>query len=671
MGAETPFSPQNERVLAAALDAASVLVVVLDRDARPSYFNQAVCELTGYTREELEDMSILQRVAPEDQHDAFAILEGLWHGHVPRARIVHWVAKDGRRLPIEWRFSVMRNPDGVVTHVVAVGLDITERHALEVARAAAEERFRLAFDGAPVGMEITRAAAGDRGVILAANDAMCRMLGYGRDELVGRTVADVTHPDDVARENRWTSDWIAEGAKGVFQYEKRYITSSGATRWGSVHLSRISSEPGGDFFLVHVLDITDRRQARETPVEAVVDPLTGLSTEPAFLRELRVTLAEVHPLSVLRLQLLTLGEVQAVHGHVAAERLVCRASADLVAALPDGAQLARTGRDEFATFLEATGRESLDVAYHVLSPAADEAGDGDWPEAPIAFAAGVAAVGPGEQDDADSLYVSAGVALEDAVRAGTGAALSDPDVRDRAARRLRWAARLREGPDEAGLLLFGQPVMRLSTGTVEFTELSLRLRDDDGRLVYPSMFLPAAESTGRIIDIDRWLLRHAIDLLHRHPDRRFAIRLSAATVMNRVAAETATAMLEANRDAAERLIVEVTGADAPIGLRRTARQLRRCGCELLLLNFGLAFGSLQHARTLPISALKIHGSLVRDAQEDERDRAVLTAVAGLARLLGVITVAELVETAEAAEMLRRSGVDCAQGFFFARPQPLE
>src|SRR3954452_4620736 len=177
--------PQTEKVLAAALDAAAVLVVVVDRSGRPAYVNNAACELTGYTADELAAESIIARAAPDDRAEAEQVLERMWHGDLPSDYTITWLDRQGRRLRIRWRFSHLADDDGSVTHIVGVGVDVTRQLALGEAQRAAEERFRRSFDGAPVGMAIVRADEDDRGAIVGVNRAMCRMHGVREDELVG------------------------------------------------------------------------------------------------------------------------------------------------------------------------------------------------------------------------------------------------------------------------------------------------------------------------------------------------------------------------------------------------------------------------------------------------------------------------------------------------------
>lgn len=669
-GAPLP-PPQSDHILAAALDAASVLVVVMDRSGRPTYFNSAVCEVTGYSRAELAAMPLRERVAPEDRARVAEVLSGLWDGEDPGEQTITWVTKGGRRVRVLWRYSLLRDGGQAVSHVVAVGTDVTGAHAAELAREAAEERFRLSFDRAPVGMVISLADEYDDRVIVSVNQALCRILGHSEADLVGQSTASITHPDDVGPERRWRAAWLQTGGHDVFQYEKRYLTASGDPKWASVHVSLMAGEGGRRYFLSHVVDIDERRRAQSARVAASIDPVTGLLTEPAFLRDLRVRLAEDLPLSVLRWQLLPAADVRAAHGPAAADRLVARSADRLAATLPPDARLARTAPDEFAAYFKGTGRESLRIARDAVArftrvPKADPA-----ETAAVAFAAGVAACEPGRQEEAEALYAYAGVALEDAVRGGIGAALSGRAERERAGKRLAWQRRLREAlVDESAFLVHGQPVCDLGTGDVRFTELSLRMHDDDGKLVYPAVFLPVAESTGLILDIDRWLLRRVLVLLRERPSERFAVRLSAATLTDRIAAGRAAELLGADPDAASRLIVEIVGVEAPVQLRSAATQLRECGCDLVLLNFGMSFGSLYHAKMLPVSAIKLHGSFIRDIEDSEKDRAVIRAIAEAAHAYDRVTIAEFVESAELAEILRELGVDQGQGFYFGRPGPV-
>jgi PAS domain S-box-containing protein len=668
--ATTALPPQSEKVLAAALDAAAVVVVVVDRTGRPAYVNNAACELTGLTAAELRAETILDRVAPGERAESEQVLERMWRGDLPSDYTITWLDRRGRRIRLRWRFSHLADDGGAVTHLVGVGIDVTRQVALGRARRAAEERFRRSFDAAPVGMAIVRADQARFGAIVGVNRAMCRMLGMREADLLGRTVADVTHPDDTPHERRWIATWLERGGDDIYQYEKRMLTAGGDVIRASIRISLITGDPGGRFFLAHVVDVTERKVAEDAALGTRVDPLTGLLAESAFLRELRATMAEDQPMAVTRLRLLPATDVQAVHGYAARDELVERGADRLTAELPPDAHLARVGADEFAAFFKATGREALQIARDAIERIGREPPAGRLTCTPLSLAAGVAACEPGQNERPEAVYTAARVALEDAVRSGTVAALSGRSAHERAAKRLSWQSRLRLGLDRAGFLVHGQPVCRLDTGAVEFTELSLRMHDEDGKLVFPAVFLPVAESTGLIAGIDRWLLDRVLGLLRERPGEHFAIRLSAATLADPAAGEAAIARLREDRELAERLVIELVGTDGSQPQRSTAHRLADCGCRLLLLNFGMAYGSLHHARSLPLWATKIHGSFTRDIEVSESDRAVIRAIAEAARALGITTIAEFVESAATAETLRDLGIDDGQGFHFGRPGPV-
>jgi EAL domain-containing protein (putative c-di-GMP-specific phosphodiesterase class I)/GGDEF domain-containing protein len=410
--------------------------------------------------------------------------------------------------------------------------------------------------------------------------------------------------------------------------------------------------------------------AQDAAVANQLDPVTGLLAEPEFLRELRATMAEDQPVSVTCLRLLPAADVQAVHGYAARDELVERGATRLAAELPPDARVARTGPDEFAAFFKATGREALAIARDTVSRIGREPPAGTLSPAAVAFAAGVAACDPGRHEPPEAVYTSAQMALEDAIRSGKVAALSGRRARERAAKRLSWQTRLRRGLDQAGFLVHGQPVARLDSGGVEFNELSLRMHDEDGKLVFPAVFLPVAESTGLIAAIDRWLLERVIELLRERPDERFAIRLSAATLTEPSAGESAIGVLRRERDIAERLIVEMVGADGSLSQRSTAHRLSACGCRLLLLGAGMPSGAMHYARSLPLWAVKIHGSLTRDVEASDSARALVRAIGDATRAIGVRSIAEFVETASAAEALREAGIDLGEGFHFGRPGPV-
>jgi PAS domain S-box-containing protein len=234
-----------------------------------------------------------------------------------------------------------------------------------------------------------------------------------------------------------------------------------------------------------------------------------------------------------------------------------------------------------------------------------------------------------------------------------------------------WLARIRAALDEDRLMLYAQPIVDLTSGATVQHELLLRMRDEDGAVIAPGEFLPVAERYGLISEIDRWVIRQAVQIASEGTPAEF--NLSARSVGDPlIIHELATAIGETGVDPSK-LVIEVTETAL---LGRTdvgcdfARQIRELGCRLALDDFGTGFSSLSYLKHLPADYLKIDIEFVRDLTTNETDARVVRGIVGLAREFHQITIAEGVEDETTLLRLKELGVDQAQGYLFARPAPL-
>jgi PAS domain S-box-containing protein len=234
---------------------------------------------------------------------------------------------------------------------------------------------------------------------------------------------------------------------------------------------------------------------------------------------------------------------------------------------------------------------------------------------------------------------------------------------------------LRAAITQNRLLAYSQPIIDQRSGTVVQEELLVRMRTNGGgvteRVLAPADFLPDAERSGLIRNIDLWMTRRALDLAAR--GRNVEVNLSGTTIADAgVMAELAERLGDAGVTA-RRVVFEITetaafeNVDAAHDL---AEQLGRLGCMIALDDFGTGFGSLTHLRELPIHMIKIDRSFVRGVRDNAEDRALVRGVATIARELDMQTVAEGVEDATTYGMLREYGVDRIQGFLIGRPAPV-
>ena len=232
-------------------------------------------------------------------------------------------------------------------------------------------------------------------------------------------------------------------------------------------------------------------------------------------------------------------------------------------------------------------------------------------------------------------------------------------------------ARLRQALREERLVLHFQPILELASGVVDRYEALVRMRGEvAGSLHAPARFLPGAERSGLVRELDRAVLRSALRELARS-DVQLAVNLSALTVSAPATLPYLEAVLAEHAVAPGRLLIEITetAAIADMALARAfCEGAQALGCRVALDDFGAGFCSLQYLTELPFDVIKIDGHFIRDLARCHRDRVVVGALAQLARALGKETVAEFVGDTETIELLRELGVDHAQGFAVGRPR---
>jgi EAL domain-containing protein (putative c-di-GMP-specific phosphodiesterase class I) len=238
----------------------------------------------------------------------------------------------------------------------------------------------------------------------------------------------------------------------------------------------------------------------------------------------------------------------------------------------------------------------------------------------------------------------------------------------------RWAARVKDAIREGRLRLFAQRIVSLETGESHHEEVLLRMVDEDGGLVAPGAFLPAAERFGLMPALDRWVVSKAIELLRARPERRLFVNLSGTSLGDQTLLSEIEALVGASGLPAGALTFEITetAAIADIaGLQRWARRLKEAGCGFALDDFGTGFSSFAYLQSLPVDLVKIDGSFVRDLDTNATNRALAGAMITVAHALGKTVVAEMVERAPVAEILRALGAEYGQGWYWGRPEPTE
>lgn len=257
------------------------------------------------------------------------------------------------------------------------------------------------------------------------------------------------------------------------------------------------------------------------------------------------------------------------------------------------------------------------------------------------------------------------------------------DVSERRAEELRvqrelealtWVGKIRDALAHDRFVLYAQPIVDLATGVTVQHELLIRMVDDDGSIVPPGEFLPAAERYGLITDIDQWVFERAF--AYAAQGMPVEVNVSAASLGDPRLTRHVEARMQAHGVDPSLVVFEITETaliDNEAAAEAFVERVRHLGSAVALDDFGTGYGSFRYLKHLPVSVLKIDQEFVRDLDGDDHDanRHVIDAIVSLSRGMGQRTVAEGVETASALEALRAAGVDCAQGYFLGRPAPAD
>jgi diguanylate cyclase (GGDEF)-like protein len=416
--------------------------------------------------------------------------------------------------------------------------------------------------------------------------------------------------------------------------------------------------------------------------QATHDGLTRLANRTAFGDEVTATLAgldrpDAAPVAVLLIDLDDFKTVNDTLGHGVGDALLVEAAGRLSAAVRPGDLVARLGGDEFAVLLRGVSPEDAGHFADRILTAVGRPVQLDGHTLVVRASVGVAPAVPG--DDLEGLLRNADIAMYAAKDAGKGGFQRyAADMGARIKETAELGQRLHEAIGTDQFRLEFQPVVDLDTGAMVGAETLVRWHPPDRGVVPPTEFIPAAERTGLIVPLGRWILREACRQLaewrRAYPaahDVTVGVNVAGRQLLEPGFVDEVAAALTTNGLPADRLVIEVTETAVLDGGGATAtlHALRRLGVGLALDDFGTAASSLGLLLTCPVSALKLDRSFVERLGADSRQTAVATAVIQIARALHLNAIAEGVETAEQADLLRRLGYRRAQGYLFSRPLP--
>jgi diguanylate cyclase (GGDEF)-like protein/PAS domain S-box-containing protein len=544
-----------------------------------------------------------------------------------------------------------------------------------------EQRFRLAFEDNMAPMLFTD--LNDQ--TIAVNDAFCGMIGYPREELLGRASALFTYPDDIGIAEA-AHQRVALGEVTQVRYTKRYLRKDGRLIFVDVLRSLACDADGNALYnVISERDITEERALTEQlSHQALHDSLTGLANRALFDYELdqarsRITREDGY-YAVLLMDLDDFKGVNDSLGHAAGDQILVEVTRRLEQVTRTSDTLCRFGGDEFLYLAEGLGSPSdAELAASRLLNALAEPftvlGNRVEQHASIGIV-----IADSSDVDRSTVIMNADIALYEAKRLGkNNYVLFTRSMLQQASSRFTLVQELCGALQAGELVMHYQPIIDLASSDVVGFEALMRWQHPQRGWIPPGVFIPIAEQSNLILELGRLALEQSIAVasswISPSPDssRPFVtVNVSARQVHDPGFVSLIETLLDENGLAHERLIIEITESAALHNVADTMsviEQLSCLGIRLALDDFGTGYSSLSYLARLRPTIIKIDQSFVSPSRSDTRDDALLEAIIGLAHRLGMTLIAEGIETAEQFHRLRDLGSEFGQGFYFSPAVP--
>jgi diguanylate cyclase (GGDEF)-like protein/PAS domain S-box-containing protein len=514
--------------------------------------------------------------------------------------------------------------------------------------------------------------------------ASFRVLGYPPEQLIGRHLADLLHPDELARVDT-RLDVVAKAgyvASEVMEFQVRH--ADGRFLYIETQPANLLDDPNVNGIVLNVRDVSERKAFEaQLARQAFYDALTGLANRALFQNRVEHALERRKRsgivASVLFMDLDDFKTVNDSLGHVAGDRLLTDVAGRLQQCLRSSDTAARLGGDEFAILVEDQANGPSQLATRVLAAlAAPFELDGTQVFVRASIGISVASRGQHGPDAVAALLRNADVAMYSAKAEGGGRWRAfEPAMHEAASERLVLKSALDGALERNELILHFQPIVDLESSAVRGAEALVRWAHPERGIIAPLDFIPLAEETGQIVPIGGWVLNEAclaaVQLQRSHlsePRIYMTVNLSARQLQRPEIVDEVAAALAASGLAPEDLVLEITESvlmrDIDLTIERLQR-LKDLGVRLAIDDFGTGYSSLNYLRQFPVDIIKIDRSFVEGIAADGDQRALVAMIIDLARALGLGQVAEGIERQDQLAALQSLGCGFGQGYLFARP----
>ena len=665
---------------AAALQHAANAVVLTDSVGTIEWVNHAFSRITGYEPEEVIGKN--PRILRSGQQDG-AFYSKLWQtisaGQVWHGEIVNR-KKSGDRYSEEMTIAPLRSHTGAITHFVAIKQDITDRKMAEQALQGAEEKYRSIVNNAVLGICQTTPT----GEFITVNPALAKLAGFESPEEFLNNVHSATEFYTDLKQ-RGEVRRLLSARKEVRNFEMQVRARDGRQLTISLNMRALSGPDGNTYHHGTVQDITEQKAAQEKILFlAYHDVLTGLPNRAFFEERLGQALADASSrrerVAVILIDIDDFKVINDTLGHSVGDLLLKEVAQRLMECNRGDALVARVGGDEFAcVWTNVHQIQRAEAAANRMRQELMRGFSVRDHQLQITCSAGIS-VFPEHGTDGETLIKNADLAMYQVKENGrNGVGVFNPGLNARVVERRELENRLRSALEKQELFLVYQPLVDIASHKIVGAEALLRWQNADLGLVPPTKFIPIAENNGLIVPLGAWVLNTACAQLRRWHEAGLdipsvSVNVSAPQLRDASFSRSVHKALATHRLPPRSLELEITEGVLLSNTNRTHPALQTIadmGVRLSIDDFGTGYSSLSYLKDLPVNKLKIDRSFLRTMMQSPRNAEIISAVVRMGKGLGLVVLAEGVETREQLSFLEAHGCDEAQGYYFSKPQPPE
>jgi diguanylate cyclase (GGDEF)-like protein/PAS domain S-box-containing protein len=673
---------ENEQRFRRSFADAAVGLALVAPDGRFLQTNRSLCEMLGYPEVELLGKTFQDITHPDDLDADLDQLRRMLVGEIRTYQMEkRYFHKEGHVVWALLSVSVVHGEEGEPLYFVSQIQNVSERKRAEDKLREADELYRNVVEQQT---ELVCRFLPDL-TFTFVNNAFCRYFGRGPEELVGGGFLEYLLEVDHAY---YEEQLVRLSPESPTSTVEERVFALGEVCWLQWTDTAIFDTDGRIVEYQSVgRDITERKVLEERlRHQALHDLLTGLPNRHLMLDRLghaltRTGRREGRRVAVLFMDLDDFKVVNDSLGHEMGDRLLVAVGERLNGCLRPEDTLARFGGDEFVVLLEDIDGpdEPVRIAERITHKLRDPFvlhGRELYARTSIGIA-----MGEVRTKDPDDLLRDADTAMYQAKDEGSGYAVFDPAMYERALDRLEAANALRRAIEREEFVVYYQPIVSLQSGEVCAVEALVRWDHPERGLLEPSEFVPMAEESGLVIPMEEQVLREACfrakewqEKLPRIPPLMMSANLSARQLSRPDLAEAIERIIGEAGMEGGRLILDVTETVYVRALETNTaalQRLRSMGVRISVDDFGTGYSSLSYLKHLAADVIKIDRSFVKGLGQDVKDTAIIRMIIELAHTLGMKVMAEGVEAGEQAELLREMSCNMAQGFYYAKPLPAE